>query len=190
MHSTWLNIVKPHRGQFLNSADRHKERACEGSRPLRIFNLHGFLVVLLEIYRCLSAFLKVDPNGAYALAEITRIYEVFSILVWMGLVLGTETRKKTSPIQVNLEFPLASVSRNTVPARGKRGFGLNSVHRKAEVPQKRAPSGGKRIYIYFLSGVKGQTACPLESRKAGRLACCGLCGFARLLTIAMWGYNS
>ena len=28
-------------------------------------NLHGFLAVLLEIYRCLSAFLKVDPNGAY-----------------------------------------------------------------------------------------------------------------------------
>ena len=35
-------------------------------------NLHGFLAVLLEIYRCLSAFLKVDPNGAYAVTATQR----------------------------------------------------------------------------------------------------------------------
>ena len=75
----------------------------------------------------------------------------FLKVVWVGLVLGTETRKKTSPIQVNLEFPLASVSRNTVPARGKQCFGPNSIHPGAEVPQKRTSSGDRRIYIYFLT---------------------------------------
>ena len=37
-----FNMVKPHLGQFLNSTDRHEERAYEGSEPLKIFFL-GYL---------------------------------------------------------------------------------------------------------------------------------------------------
>ena len=47
-------------------------------------------------------------------------------------------------------------------------------------------------YSYVGTITKGlsiATAGPLESRKAGRLTCCGLCGFARLSTIPMWGHN-
>ena len=31
-----FNMVKPHRGQFLNSTDKHEDKAYEGSEPLRI----------------------------------------------------------------------------------------------------------------------------------------------------------
>ncbi len=100
-------------------------------------------VILMPV----GVFTRLTRTGLMGSPRTSVIYEVFSILVWVGLVLGTKTRKKTSPIQVNFEFPLASVSRNTVPARGKQRFGLNSIRPGAEVLEKGAPSGDKRIYI-------------------------------------------
>ena len=67
------------------------------------------ICVHFETHRVSTRFLKVDPNGAYESNGPHSNLRGFSNLVWVGLVLGTKTRKKTSPIQVNLEFPLASV---------------------------------------------------------------------------------
>ena len=89
-----------------------------------------------EIPRAGTAFLEIDPNGSYDFTANQRNLRGFSNLVWVGLVLGTKTRKKTSPIQVNLEFPLASVLRNTVPARGKPCFGLKISTQKQGYPKK------------------------------------------------------
>ncbi len=60
-------------------------------------------------------FFKDGSNEAYEHTGNSVIYEVFSILVWVGLISGTETRKKTSPTQYDLEFPLGGVLKILVP---------------------------------------------------------------------------
>ena len=97
MHSTRAQHVKPHRGQFLNSTDKHEDKAYEGSEPLRILKVSWLELAWTYFPNACRRFSKLTPTGLMGSPQTTVIYEVFSILVWVGLVLGTETRKKQAP---------------------------------------------------------------------------------------------
>ena len=94
----WGLSFKPHPRQFKNYF-LNKNTAQQ--EEIQIWYEWGLFSV--------GIFPKLTPTGLTTSPQINVIYEAFLDLVRVGLVSGTETRKKTSPIQTNLEFPLASV---------------------------------------------------------------------------------
>ena len=84
----------------------------------------------------MSAFLKVDPNGAYGATANQRNLQGFSKLVWVGLVLGTKTRKnKPHPSQFGI--PIGVRFEKHRASTRKTMFRVKNFHPGSEVLEKR-----------------------------------------------------
>ena len=93
-------------------------------------------------------FSKLTPTGLMTAPQTNVIYEVFSILVWVGLVLGSETCKKNKPHPSQFGIPIGvRFEKHRASTRKTRFRGQLCSPRNGGTPKREVMRGQKDLYI-------------------------------------------